>query len=60
LSASCRQLQAGSLRSPENPRRSGYSVRSALIGFTFVARRAGKKQAINAAPASTTLEVMSA
>jgi hypothetical protein len=37
-----------------------YSVRSAVIGFTYVARRAGRKQASNAAAASMRLEVVNA
>ena len=37
-----------------------YSVRNAVIGFTRVARRAGRKQASNAAAASNTLEMASA
>ena len=37
-----------------------YSVRNAVMGVTRVARCAGKKQASNEAPASITLDVMSA
>src|SRR5205807_9482531 len=37
-----------------------YSVRRAVIGFTWVARRAGRKQARSAAMVSITLEVIRA
>jgi hypothetical protein len=37
-----------------------YSVLSAVIGFTWVARRAGRKQASNAAAASIKLDVINA
>src|ERR1700726_1469104 len=35
----------------------GYSVRNAMIGLTYVARRAGRKQASRAAPASIKVEM---
>ena len=37
-----------------------YSVRNAVIGFTCMARRAGRKQASSVATASSKLEVISA
>ena len=37
-----------------------YSVRNAAIGFTCMARRAGRKQARSAATASNKLELISA
>ena len=37
-----------------------YSVRNAVSGFTWVARRAGRKQAKSAAVASNRLELISA
>jgi hypothetical protein len=37
-----------------------YSVRNAVIGFTCMARRAGRKQASSVARASSKLEVISA
>jgi hypothetical protein len=37
-----------------------YSVRNAVIGFTCMARRAGRKQASSVAIASSKLEVISA
>jgi hypothetical protein len=37
-----------------------YSVRNAVIGFTRVARWAGRKQASRAAAARSTLEIASA
>jgi hypothetical protein len=44
----------------EHPDKIFYSVRSAVIGFTCVARRAGRKQARRAAMVSITLEVIRA
>src|SRR5437870_13823925 len=47
-------------RSDGRGHRSAYSVRRAVIGFTLVARRAGRKQASKAAAASRALAVTSA
>ncbi len=54
FAAGCRELQAGSLRSPESllPRLF-HSVRNAAIGLMRVARRAGSHVAIKPASAST-------
>jgi len=53
--------RAGSLDTGSRRRQcsenTGYSVRKAVIGVTRMARRAGRKQASNAAPPNNTLAV---